>query len=65
MGKALNVVGIEMIVVNAIQKYPDFDIFISGKYVGNRPIKLRKSKWKERTDYEALEKHKVTVSFVI
>lgn len=40
-----------MIVVNAIQKYPDFDIFISGKYVGNRPIKLRKSKWKERTDY--------------
>lgn len=31
---------------------------MNGKYVGNRPIKLRKSKWKERTDYEALEKQK-------
>lgn len=32
---------------------------IAGKYVGNRPIKLRKSNWKERTDYEALGRHKV------
>ncbi|XP_022149948.1 RNA-binding protein 42 [Momordica charantia] len=31
---------------------------MNGKYVGNRPIKLRKSNWKERTDYEALERHK-------
>lgn len=31
---------------------------MNGKYVGNRPIKLRKSKWQERTDYEALEKQK-------
>jgi hypothetical protein len=33
--------------------------FFVGKYVGNRPIKLRKSTWKERTDAEALEKQKV------
>lgn len=25
-----------------------FFLIISGKYVGNRPIKLRKSTWKER-----------------
>ncbi|XP_030511567.1 RNA-binding protein 42 [Rhodamnia argentea] len=31
---------------------------MNGKYVGNRPIKLRKSNWKERTDYEALGRHK-------
>ncbi|KAK7344147.1 hypothetical protein VNO77_13460 [Canavalia gladiata] len=31
---------------------------MNGKYVGNRPIKLRKSKWKERTDHEALQKQK-------
>lgn len=31
---------------------------MNGKYVGNRPIKLRKSNWKERTDYEALERQK-------
>ncbi|KAL3523735.1 hypothetical protein ACH5RR_016569 [Cinchona calisaya] len=31
---------------------------MNGKYVGNRPIKLRKSNWKERTDHGALEKHK-------
>ncbi|CAI8603287.1 unnamed protein product [Vicia faba] len=31
---------------------------MNGKYVGNRPIKLRKSKWRERTDYDALEKQK-------
>lgn len=31
---------------------------MSGKYVGNRPIKLCKSKWKERTDADALEKQK-------
>ncbi|KAL0369212.1 UNVERIFIED_CONTAM: RNA-binding protein 42 [Sesamum calycinum] len=29
-----------------------------GKYVGNRPIKLRKSTWTERTDAEALERQK-------
>ncbi|PNX82882.1 RNA-binding protein 42-like, partial [Trifolium pratense] len=34
------------------------DILVSGKYVGNRPIKLRKSKWRERTDFDALEKQK-------
>ncbi|KAL0432165.1 UNVERIFIED_CONTAM: RNA-binding protein 42 [Sesamum latifolium] len=28
---------------------------MNGKYVGNRPIKLRKSTWTERTDAEALE----------
>lgn len=38
-----------------------FYILMSGKYVGNRPIKLRKSKWQDRTDLEALEKHKVIV----
>ncbi|PNY09927.1 RNA-binding protein 42-like [Trifolium pratense] len=32
--------------------------FVLGKYVGNRPIKLRKSKWRERTDFDALEKQK-------
>ncbi|CAI9091487.1 OLC1v1026536C1 [Oldenlandia corymbosa var. corymbosa] len=31
---------------------------MNGKYVGNRPIKLRKSNWKERTDVEALGKQK-------
>lgn len=31
---------------------------MNGKYVGNRPIKLRKSNWKERTDFDAWEKHK-------
>ncbi|KAL3370283.1 hypothetical protein AABB24_007352 [Solanum stoloniferum] len=31
---------------------------MNGKYVGNRPIKLRKSKWQERIDYEAVESHK-------
>ncbi|KAI4350105.1 hypothetical protein L6164_010624 [Bauhinia variegata] len=31
---------------------------MNGKYVGNRPIKLCKSKWNERTDFEALEKQK-------
>ncbi|PIN06608.1 hypothetical protein CDL12_20828 [Handroanthus impetiginosus] len=31
---------------------------MNGKYVGNRPIKLRKSTWTERTDYEALTKQK-------
>ncbi|KAK3189526.1 hypothetical protein Dsin_029087 [Dipteronia sinensis] len=32
---------------------------MNGKYVGNRPIKLRKSKWKERTDVDALVRQKV------
>lgn len=32
---------------------------MNGKYVGNRPIKLRKSNWKERIDYEAWEKQKM------
>ncbi|TVT99336.1 hypothetical protein EJB05_55336 [Eragrostis curvula] len=31
---------------------------MNGKYVGNRPIKLRKSNWKERTDAEALARQK-------
>ncbi|XP_016452422.1 uncharacterized protein LOC107776982 [Nicotiana tabacum] len=31
---------------------------MNGKYVGNRPIKLSKSKWQERTDTEALESRK-------
>ncbi|AQK53710.1 RNA-binding protein 42 [Zea mays] len=31
---------------------------MNGKYVGNRPIKLRKSTWKNRIDLEALEKGK-------
>ncbi|XP_060184381.1 uncharacterized protein LOC132614043 [Lycium barbarum] len=31
---------------------------MNGKYVGNRPIKLCKSKWQERIDVEALESHK-------
>jgi RNA recognition motif-containing protein len=31
---------------------------MNGKYVGNRPIKMRKSTWKDRTDTEALDKHK-------
>ncbi|KAK1618217.1 hypothetical protein QYE76_023734 [Lolium multiflorum] len=31
---------------------------MNGKYVGNRPIKLQKSTWKNRIDYEALQKPK-------
>ncbi|XP_010265029.1 PREDICTED: RNA-binding protein 42-like [Nelumbo nucifera] len=31
---------------------------MNGKYVGNRPIKLRKSNWKDRMDNEALERQK-------
>eukprot|EP01105_Mastigella_eilhardi_P020791 TRINITY_DN498_c0_g2_i1.p1 TRINITY_DN498_c0_g2~~TRINITY_DN498_c0_g2_i1.p1 ORF type:complete len:294 (+),score=77.71 TRINITY_DN498_c0_g2_i1:65-883(+) len=31
---------------------------MNGKYVGNRPCKLRKSIWKDRTDYEKLEKER-------
>lgn len=31
---------------------------MNGKYVGNRPIKLRKSNWKERIDYDALQRQK-------
>lgn len=31
---------------------------MNGKYVGNRPIKLRKSNWTERTDHDALERQK-------
>ncbi|XP_028551634.1 RNA-binding protein 42 isoform X1 [Dendrobium catenatum] len=31
---------------------------MNGKYVGNRPIKLRKSNWKERTDVDAQERQK-------
>ncbi|KAL2497287.1 RNA-binding (RRM/RBD/RNP motif) family protein [Abeliophyllum distichum] len=31
---------------------------MNGKYVGNRPIKLRKSTWRERTDAEAMERQK-------
>lgn len=31
---------------------------MNGKYVGNRPIKLRKSTWRERTDSDALERQK-------
>lgn len=41
------------------------DELLSGKYVGNRPIKLRKSNWKERTDVEALERQKVPVCFLL
>eukprot|EP00850_Spirogloea_muscicola_P011976 SM000076S21797 [mRNA] locus=s76:191353:193288:- [translate_table: standard] len=29
---------------------------MNGKYVGNRPIKLRKSTWQERNDQEALQR---------
>ncbi|CAA3027113.1 RNA-binding 42-like [Olea europaea subsp. europaea] len=31
---------------------------MNGNYVGNRPIKLRKSTWRERTDVEAFERQK-------
>ncbi|CAB4285700.1 unnamed protein product [Prunus armeniaca] len=31
---------------------------MNGKYVGNRPIKLRKSNWRERIDYDALDRQK-------
>ncbi|KAH0673479.1 hypothetical protein KY284_024566 [Solanum tuberosum] len=31
---------------------------MNGKYVGNRPVQLRKSKWKYRIDYEALARQK-------
>ncbi|CAL0331176.1 unnamed protein product [Lupinus luteus] len=31
---------------------------MNGKYVGNRPIKLCKSKWRERTDVDAVDKQK-------
>lgn len=36
---------------------------VAGKYVGNRPIKLRKSNWKERTDLDALSRYKVIFSY--
>ncbi|KAJ8468043.1 hypothetical protein OPV22_030595 [Ensete ventricosum] len=36
---------------------------MNGKNVGNRPIKLLKSSWKNRIDYEALEKQKVKSLF--
>lgn len=35
------------------------DYLMSGKYVGNRPIKLRKSNWRERIDTDAVERQKV------
>lgn len=35
-------------------------ILDSGKYVGNRPIKLRKSTWTERTDTDAVGRQKVS-----
>ena len=47
---------------NVACRNADFEclvIKLPGKYVGNRPIKLRKSNWKERTDYEALGRQKV------
>ncbi|KAG6663350.1 hypothetical protein I3843_02G014400 [Carya illinoinensis] len=31
---------------------------MNGKYVGNRPIKLRKSNWRERIDTDAVERQK-------
>uniref|UniRef100_A0A7N0UWB4 RRM domain-containing protein n=1 Tax=Kalanchoe fedtschenkoi TaxID=63787 RepID=A0A7N0UWB4_KALFE len=31
---------------------------MNGKYVGNRPIKLCKSNWKERIDFDALKRQK-------
>ncbi|CAN4096061.1 unnamed protein product [Withania somnifera] len=31
---------------------------MNGKYVGNRPVQLCKSRWKDRIDYEALVKQK-------
>ncbi|KAL3369548.1 hypothetical protein AABB24_010072 [Solanum stoloniferum] len=31
---------------------------MNGKYVGNRPVQLQKSKWKDRIDYEALTRQK-------
>ncbi|CAN1271131.1 RNA-binding protein 42 [Linum perenne] len=37
---------------------------MNGKYVGNRPIKLRKSNWKERIDYDSLGKHKVNYTML-
>lgn len=37
-------------------------ILDSGKYVGNRPIKLRKSTWTERTDSDAMGRQKVSHS---
>ncbi|KAF5192513.1 Rna-binding protein [Thalictrum thalictroides] len=32
---------------------------MNGKYVGTRPVKLRKSTWKERIDHEASERQKI------
>jgi RNA recognition motif-containing protein len=31
---------------------------MQGQYVGNRPIKLRKSRWKDRLDVDKIEKEK-------
>ncbi|KAL6136234.1 hypothetical protein ACLB2K_061535 [Fragaria x ananassa] len=45
---------------NVLAFADDYRLFCGdlGKYVGNRPIKLRKSNWRERIDYDALEKQK-------
>jgi hypothetical protein len=40
-------------------------VLSAGKYVGNRPIKMRKSTWKDWTDTEALDKHKVLFATLI
>lgn len=31
---------------------------MNGKYIGNRPCKLKKSKWEERLDVDRMEKDK-------
>lgn len=35
---------------------------LQGQYVGNRPIKLRKSRWKDRIDFEKMENEQMEIA---
>jgi len=35
---------------------------MQGQYIGNRPVKLRKSKWKDRLDIEKIEEEQKVVA---
>ncbi|PWA73546.1 RNA-binding protein 42 [Artemisia annua] len=58
LATALKEMNGELLTVPYFQSFTTSLLYVLGKYVGNRPIKLQKSKWKERIDFEALEKQK-------
>ena len=35
---------------------------MQGQYVGNRPVKLRKSKWKDRLDLEKIDEEQKSIA---